>query len=169
MALSQIEIPGLFSPMAPSVACVIERRDKAEHDTLCSLLSIGYGHNVAPYVRRLFDTFDVTEAINRSALFKVLGGAHGMDGWSIEDAEYVGLYDRSIYDYHVIWDRKWAIYLQVPRMLVPKVWKCSYGSPARFYDRDGALLFTSVYTRDGKILTHDERRQALAEMAGGAA
>ena len=118
---------------------------------------------VVPYVRRLFSEFERNEAWDRSHALLHLCGMHGEGGWTLADAEYIGLYDHTITDYHVLWDRGWAIYLLVPRELVPKVWKCGYGGEPKFWDREGNLLFQSIYSANGHVLTRDERRQALAE------
>ncbi len=40
--------------------------------------------------------------------------------------------------------------------------KCGYGGLPKFWDKEGNLLYQSVYMHDGKILTREERRAALA-------
>lgn len=115
---------------------------------------------IRSHVERLYREFDRARAMDRA---KGLIALCTVDGWSLEDAEYMGVYDHSITDYHVIWDRAWAIRMLVPRELVPKVWKCGYGGRPKFWDRDGKLLFQSIYTANSHVLTTEERRQALAE------
>ena len=117
---------------------------------------------VEPYVARLFNEFGRSEAQDRSVVFPELCGPRQVEGWCLVDAEYIGIYDHCITDYHVIWDRHWAIEMLVPKELVPRVWKCGYGGLPKFWDKEGNLLYQSVYVRDGKILTHEERRAALA-------
>lgn len=117
--------------------------------------------DVMPHVERLCREFGRAEAEDRA---KCLLAVCTTEGWRAEDAEYVGVYDHGITDYHVLWDRAWAIRMLVPRELVPKVWKCGYGGKPKFWDRDGTLLFQSVYCVDGHVLTSDERLRALTEM-----
>ena len=163
--MEQLTIPESFFAPLSELAGEGER-EKAERECLDWLMRThGCSPEVVPYAKRLFAEFDRAEAWNRSHPLLNLYGVHGADGWSLSDAEYIGLYDHSITDHHVLWDRGWAISMQVPRELVPKVWRCGYGGRPRFFDRDGHVLFESVYSVDGKPLTQDERRQALAERA----
>ena len=118
--------------------------------------------SIVPYVERLCREFGA-EAENRVTCLIALCT---VDGWGLEDAESVGVYDHTITDYHIIWDRAWAIRMLVPKELVPKVWKCGYGGKPKFWDRGGTLLYQSIYCVDGHVLTRDERRQAL-DKAGG--
>ena len=163
----QLQIPESFfvpvSQLTRAIAREVRANDKAVYDCIAWLVGVhGCSYEVTPHVERLFMEFNRGEAWSRShALLNICG----MDGWSLSDAEYIGLYDHTITDYHVLWDRGWAITMLVPRELVPKVWKCSYGGKPKFWDRYGNLLFQSVYSLDGKPLTQDERRAALA---GGA-
>ena len=114
---------------------------------------------VMPYVERLCREFGRSEAVDRAKALVTLCMA---DGWGPQDAELVGVFDHGI-DYHVLWDRDWAIKMLVPRELVPRVWKCGYGGEPKFWDREGNLLFQSVYSADGHVLSADERMRALKE------
>ena len=125
--------------------------------------TLGCTDEVIPYVERLFSEFDAADAFSRSAILPSLCGTHRVDGWGLEDAEQIGVFDHDLPSYHVIWDRHWAISMLVPKGLVPKVFYCDYGK-CRFYGADHALLFTSRYAKDGRILTDEERRQAIAEL-----
>ena len=113
------------------------------------------------YVERLFKEFGRVEGYDRSKVIQKLDGKHRVDGWSLDDAEYIGLFDHAT-DYHALWDRAWAIVMCAPRELVPKIQTCSYGGEPEFYDADGNLIFKSIYSRGGRILTTDERRALLA-------
>ena len=120
---------------------------------------------IKDYAERLCREFGRCEAEDRAkGLVTLCGAFESENGWSLADAEYIGIFDHSISDHHVIWDRSWAIHMQVPKSLVPKVYGCSYGGRPKFYDREGNVLFTSIYTQDGLILTQEQRRAALAEM-----
>ena len=110
---------------------------------------------------RLFSEFSRSEAWDRAHTLLNICGVHGADGWSLADAEYIGLFDHTIPDYHILWDRGWAITMQVPRELVPKVWRCSYGVGPKFYDRDLHVIFESIFSIDGKSLTREQRRKML--------
>lgn len=154
----QLSIPGLFeqrkqaqSPEDKCIAWLLNHR--------------GCTESAIPYVKRLFELFP-HGAWDRAKVLPTLCGKSREEGWSLDDAEYIGLFSTSIDDYHVLWDRDWAIKMQVPRALVPKVWRCEYGGSPEFYDRDGNLLFTSIYSISGKVLTDDERRTALADRNG---
>ena len=151
--MQQLEIPLLF--VTP----------KSEDDPVDSCLdwfkTHGCAHCVEPYIARLFNEFGRSEAWSRSAIFSELCGPRQVDGWCLDDAELLGVYDHSV-DYHVIWDRHWALQMLVPREFVPKVWKCGYGGLPKFWDKEGNLLYQSVYMHDGKILTREERKAALA-------
>ena len=165
--MQQLAIPDHYfvplSQLARAIDKELRSRDKAEHDCIAWLIGAhGCSYEVVPYVERLFREFNRVEAWNRAHVLDKLTGAHCVDGWSIDDAEYIGLYDHTITDYHVLWDRGWAIAMLVPRELVQRVWRCDYGSKPKFWCRDGILLFQSVYSVDGKPLTQDERRAALA-------
>lgn len=166
--MEQLAIPDTcyvpLSQLRRTIDKELRRRSKAEHECIAWLIGAhGCSYEVLPYVERLFREFNRVEAWNRAHVLDKLTGAHCVDGWSIDDAEYIGLYDHTITDYHVLWDRGWAIAMLVPRELVPKVCGCDYGSRPKFWDRNGNLLFQSVYCVDGHILTKEERRQALAE------
>lgn len=121
---------------------------------------------IEPYVTRLFEEFGRMEAYDRAKVLKALDGRLRVDGWGLDDAEYIGVFDHGIDDYHVLWDRSWAIRMCVSRELVPKVWKCGYGDAPLFWDRDGCLLFQSVYSVEGHVLSTEERRQELAKAGG---
>ena len=114
--------------------------------------------SVMPYVERLCREFGRTEAEDRA---KGLIAVCTTEGWGPEDAECIGVYDHSITDHHIIWDRAWAIRMLAPKELVPKVWKCGYGGSPKFWARDGTLLFQSVYSAGGHVLSREERRKAL--------
>lgn len=165
--MEQLAFPNLFpapiGELARAVSREVQALEKAEHDCISWLVGThGCGFEVVPYVHRLFREFGRGEAFDRAKVLVNICGMHHMDGWGLEDAEYIGLYDHTITDYHVLWDRGWAISMLVPRELVPKVWKCGYGGKPKFWGRDGNLLFQSIYSVDGKPLTWDERRVALA-------
>ena len=121
--------------------------------------------DVVPYVERICREFDRSEACDR--VKGLIPLCSNDEDWSLEDAEILGIYDHSI-SYRVVWDRAWAIKMLVPKQLVPQVHRCSYGGRPKFYDKDGKLLFQSVYSVNGQILTPDQRRQALEDMAGDA-
>ena len=168
--MKQLSIPDHYfvplSQLRRAIVNEVHGREKAEHDCVAWLIGVhGCSHEVVPYVERLFREFRRGEAWDRSHALINIFGMHGIDGWSLADAEYIGLYDHTITDHHILWDRGWAISMLVPRELVPKIWKCGYGGRPKFWDRDGNLIFQSVYSVDGKPLTQDERRAALA---GGA-
>ena len=160
--IEQLSIPGLFGPaerkpaQSPEESCIdwLMR----VHD--CS-------ESVIPYVKRLFENFPRAQAWDRAKVLTSLCGKHKRQGWSLADAEYIDLFSTSIVDYHVLWDRSWAIQMLVPRELVPKVWNCSFGGEPEFYDSEGNLLFKSIYSVNGKVLTDDERSTALADRDGG--
>ena len=161
--MEQLKIPEIcfepFGEVAAAIAKEAHERLKTEHDCICWLMGEhGCGIGVIPYVERLFREFGRVEAWDRA---NALSHLEHSDGWSLEDAEYIGIYDHTISDYHVLWDRSWAISMLVPKELVPKVWKCGYGGKPKFWDREGNLLFQSVYSVDGHVLTRDERREAL--------
>lgn len=165
--MEQLAFPNLFpapiGELARAVSREVQALEKAEHDCISWLVGThGCVFEVAPYVHRLHREFGRSEAFDRAKVLVNICGMHHMDGWGLEDAEYIGLYDHAITDYHVLWDRGWAISMLVPRELVPKVWKCGYGGRPKFWDRDGNLLFQSVYSVNGKPLTWDERRAVLA-------
>ena len=153
--MQQLELPlALFGTAVPTDAL---------NETLDWLINTrGCTPYVEPYVVRLFSEFGKVDAIDRCVVFPTLCGQRTVEGWCLEDAEYIGIYDHSITDHSVIWDRHWAIQMLVPRELVPKVWKCGYGGLPKFWDKEGNLLYQSVYMHDGKILTREERRAALA-------
>lgn len=159
--MQQLTIPGLFDAAAPDD----KSPEQACIDWLCG--THGCASDVAPHVHRLFETFSRSEAFNRSSLLQVLSGRCQKEGWSLSDAEFVGLYDKGITDYHVIWDRRWAIVMLMPKELVPRVQRCSYGGNPKFYDKDGALLYEGAYLDHGIILTDEERRQAMADRERG--
>lgn len=164
--MEQLAIPEeCFVPISQLVGNP-DRDEEAIRGCLDWLMSThGCSSGVVPYVKRLFAEFGRCEAWDRSHALLYLYGMHGEGGWTLADAEFIGLYDHAITDYHVLWDRGWAVYLLVPRELVPKVWKCSYGGRPKFWDKEGSLLFQSVYSEDGHVLTREQRRQAL-ESAG---
>ena len=115
--------------------------------------------DIVPYVERLYREFSMAEAPDRAKALITL--SHDEE-WSLWDAKLMGIYDHSV-DYHVLWNRSWAIQMLVPMELVPKVWKCSYGGQPKFCDREGNLLFQSIYSANGHVLTREERRKALEE------
>lgn len=164
--MEQLQIPSSFfvpvSELAKQAAQSADASEGAERDCIAWLT---HTHScsaaVVPYVKRLFAEFDRSEAYSRAHALLYLHGACGEDGFNLSDAEYIGLYDHDIDDYHVLWDRGWAMYMLVPRALVPKVWRCGYGGSPKFYDRDGNVIFQSVYSVDGRPLTRDERRRKL--------
>lgn len=152
---AQLEIPDLlFAPQDydddPAGMCI---------EWLCDVR--GCTDEVRPYVMRLFAEFPRCEAFDRAKAFTHLCGDCAEVGWTLADAKLLGVYDHYI-SYHTLWDRCWAIHMLVPRELVPQVWKCGYGNRPKFFDAGGGLLFESVYSRDGHVLTRDERRAALA-------
>ena len=150
----QLEIPGIFN-----VKPRIKRDAQGCHEWLQD--HFGVGREAYPHIQRLFDEFGCVEGFDRAKAITRLDGTHQCDGWSLADVDYIGTFDHSI-NYHTLLDRAWAIAMQVPREMVPQVWRCEYGGEPRFYDKDGNLLFTSVYLRGGHIVTHEERRAILA-------
>ena len=162
----QLEIPGLFAP-PQDVSSKASDREKLERHCIDWLISVHKcGQDVVRYVNRLFNEFDRLEAFERAKVLVNINGSR-CDGWNMGDAEYIGAFDHDIDDYHVIWDRGWAISNGAPREIVPKVWSCTYGGTPKFFDRDGNLLFESVYLRDGKLTEEyeDAHRRALAGCA----
>lgn len=157
--MEQLEIPFPLFSLARQVKEAVNAMEEAEHDCICWLMGVhGLDSGVTPYVRRLFREFGRAEAWDRARVLRHLAGT---EGWCLEDAEYIGIFDHSINDYHVLWDRGWAIRMLCPRELVPKVWRCSYGGSPMFYDRDGAMVFQSVYSANGHPLSMEERRMEL--------
>lgn len=166
--MEQLEIPNLF--FVPIDQLEREEREHASQIGARMRHLIDWliethrcDRSVVPHVERLCREFGRCEAEDRA---KSLITLCECDGWSLDDAELLGIYDHTITDYHVIWDRAWAIRMLVPKELVPKVWKCGYGGKPKFWDRGGTLLYQSIYCVDGHVLTRDERRQAL-DKAGG--
>lgn len=163
--MEQLQIPAEFfvpvEQLAQEAAKHAVRVDsRLSH--LCRWLIVTHrcDPSIKGYVERLCREFDRIDVENR---VKALIALCTTDGWGLEDAEYVGVFDHAITDYHVLWDRAWAIRMLVPRELVPKVRKCGYGGSPKFWDREGNLLFQSIYSKDGRVLTPEERRQALKE------
>ena len=158
--MEQLTIPDLFfvPPSTPDEPC----------QKCLAWLTGTHGciQDAVPYVTRLYDEFNRMQAFDRAKVFPTLCGRHRVDGWGLEDAEHIGVFDHGITDYHVLWDRDWAIKMLVPKELVPKVWKCGYGGRPRFWDRDGNLLFESVYSVDGHALSREERMQSLTKAGG---
>ena len=159
--MEQLTIPDLFgaptqSGKTPEECCI----DWLLNTRHCK-------RSVVPIVHRLFESFGNIRGWERSKVLTSLSGPSRLEGWSLDDAEYIGLFDTSITDYHVLWDRNWAMLMQVPRELVPLVFRCKYGGRPKFYDRDGNLLFTSIFTDNGHMLTHEERKKALADRERG--
>ncbi len=61
---------------------------------------------VRPHVEALFDAFDAPDAFERCKALDSLDGLHRADGWCLDDADALGLWDEP--DYHTVWDREWA-------------------------------------------------------------
>ena len=163
--MEQLSFPDLYFTPLEEIALTVhdEVRGSGENACIAWLVKTnGCPDAVAPLARRLFAEFERVEAWNRAHALVNLSHAPAEDGWSLRDAERIGLFDHSIADYHVIWDRGWAINMLVPRELVPKVFRCDYGARPRFFDHEGNVLFRSIYTVDGHPLSREERRQALA-------
>lgn len=168
--MEQLSFPDLFpvplDHLARTMANEVRMRSRSEHDCISWLVGThGCGFEVVQYVERLYREFWRGEAFDRAKVLTSICGAHGEDGWTLADAEYIGLYDHTI-DYHVLWDRGWAIHMLAPRELVPRIWKCGYGGSPKFWDRDGTLLFQSVYSVDGHVISGEERREALRRAGG---
>lgn len=160
--MEQLAIPdSYFAPVSELAHQASELEESERHCIDWLLNTHGCSSAVVPYVKRLFSEFSRSEAWDRAHTLLNICGVHGADGWSLADAEYIGLFDHTIPDYHILWDRGWAITMQVPRELVPKVWRCSYGGRPKFYDHDGSLLFESVYSSGRDVLTTEERRKML--------
>lgn len=168
--MEQMAFPDLHLTPVEQLEAEAKERDRAFSARLSNLTDWlinvhGCDRHIKEYAERLCREFGRVEAEDRAkGLVALCGYFDGGDGWTLEDADYIGIYDHSIHDHHIIWDRAWAIRMQVPRELVPKVYDCSYGGKPKFYDRDGNVIFTSVYVVNGQILTPEQRRAALAEM-----
>ena len=157
--MEQLAIPDSYFAPVSEIASQESELEKAERDCLDWLLNThGCSSDVVPQVKRMFAEFSRIRAWD---LAHVLVNLQMADGWSIADAEYIGLFDHTIPDYHILWDRGWAIHMLVPRELVPKVWRCSYGNRPKFYDRDLHVIFESICSVDGKPLTREQRRKML--------
>jgi len=157
--MEQLAIPDSYFAPVSELASQESKLEESERHCIDWLLNThGCSSAVVPYVKRLFAEFSRIRAWD---LAHVLVNLQMADGWSIADAEYIGLFDHTIPDYHILWDRGWAIHMLVPRELVPKVWRCSYGNRPKFYDHDGSLLFESVYSSGRDVLTTEERRKML--------
>lgn len=160
--MEQLAIPdSYFAPVSELAHQASELEESERHCIDWLLNTHGCSSAVVPYVKRLFSEFSRSEAWDRAHLLLNLCGVRGENGWSLADADYVGLYDHTIPDYHILWDRGWAITMQVPRELVPKVWRCSYGGRPKFYDQDLHVIFESIFSTDGKPLTREQRRKML--------
>ena len=157
--MEQLAIPdSFFAPVSELASRESELEESERHCIDWLLNTHGCSSAVVPYVKRLFAEFSNIRAWD---LAHVLVNLQMADGWGIADVEYIGLFDHTIPDYHILWDRGWAIHMLVPRELVPKVWRCSYGNRHKFYDHEGNLLFESVYSSGRDGLTTEERRKML--------
>lgn len=157
--MEQLAIPDSFFAPVSEIASQESELEESERHCIDWLLNThGCSSAVVPQVKRLFAEFSRIRAWD---LAHVLVNLQMADGWSIADAEYIGLFDHTIPDYHILWDRGWAIHMLVPRELVPKVWRCSYGGRPKFYDRDLHVIFESIFSIDGKLLTRGQRRKML--------
>lgn len=95
-----------------------------------------------PLFDRLLETFERGEAFERSKCLDVLSGVRAVGGWTLEDADALGLFDTRI-DYHTCWDRAQAARDGCPKPLVGRIYKnaCWRLGHHEFVDSEGKLVW----------------------------
>ena len=103
----------------------------------------GCGSEIDSIVGRLFDT--MPDPFERG---KALVMAYKHEKFDRQVLDDLGLFDASL-DYHVCWDRAWALSHGVPSALISDIQRCDHNSKAPgFFDRLGERIQMVQQTLD---------------------
>lgn len=86
----------------------------------------GVGDAGIDMARRLFAEFG-QEAFERCKAIPALDGKRRADGFTLADADLLGVFDASM-DYHAVWDRAWAARQGLPKRDIVRLVRWDYGA-----------------------------------------
>jgi hypothetical protein len=109
-----------------------------------------------PVFERLLEEFGQNEAFERSKCLDVLDGVCRCDGWSLGDADVLGLFDHTLH-YHVCWDRAFAVRHGAPHEVVSRIHKCVDFNLRnhRYADESGVVIWEEAFAKK----SDDEKEQ----------
>ncbi len=98
-----------------------------------------YNDRIIPIVEKLYDTFDQSEAFERSKVLPLVFGKGKTEEtkWCDEEklSSVIGIYDKNL-DYHTVWDRKYAAYKKMPEEKIKNLIEYDYAGDKHIFKNE---------------------------------